>query len=111
MFKILSRILVHVLFVVLLVGCASAPQPKSKPKAENFLTLADVNGQISFKENNNTPDIRVIRAKAKAFIKQNDLRSAKILATNQATSYAVDDMVRELLTEEIYNNNFEKIEE
>ena len=111
MFKILSRILVHVLFVVLLVGCASAPQPKPKPKAENFLTLADVNGQISFKENNNTPDIRVIRAKAKAFIKQNDLRSAKILATNQATSYAVDDMVRELLTEEIYNNNFEKIEE
>jgi hypothetical protein len=93
------------------VGCASAPKPTPKPKAENFLTLADVNGRISFRESNSTPDIRVIRAKAKAFIKQNDLRSAKILATNQATSYAVDDMVRELLTEENYNNNFEKIEE
>ncbi|HIF70253.1 MAG TPA: hypothetical protein EYG15_01325 [Deltaproteobacteria bacterium] len=111
MSKTLLRILVHILFVVLLVGCASAPKPTPKPKAENFLTLADVNGRISFRESNSTPDIRVIRAKAKAFIKQNDLRSAKILATNQATSYAVDDMVRELLTEENYNNNFEKIEE
>ena len=111
MSKTLLRILVHILFVVLLVGCASAPKPTPKPKAENFLTLADVNGRISFRESNSTPDIRVIRAKAKAFIKQNDLRSAKILATNQATSYAVDDMVRELLTEGNYNNNFEKIEE
>ena len=111
MSKTLLRILVHILFVVLLAGCASAPKPTPKPKAENFLTLADVNGRISFRESNSTPDIRVIRAKAKAFIKQNDLRSAKILATNQATSYAVDDMVRELLTEENYNNNFEKIEE
>ena len=83
--------------------------PSPRPKI--FLPLQIVNERISFRESNITPDIRVICAKAKAFIKQNDLRSAKILATNQATSYAVDDMVRELLTEENYNNNFEKIEE
>ena len=84
----------------------SAPPPP--PKAENFLTLSDVNGRVSLKED--SPGVRVIRTKAKSFIKRNDIRSAKISARNTAVSYAVDEMVRELLTEETYNNNYEQIE-
>ena len=96
-------------FLCALVGCGdlmkSAPPP---PKAENFLTLADVNGRVSLKEN--SPGVRVIRVKSKAFIKRNDIRSAKIQATNYAMAYAVDEMVRELLTQETYNNNYQQIE-
>ena len=69
------------------------------PKAENFLTLADVNGRVSLKED--SPGVEVIRTKAKSFIKRNDIRSAKISARNTAVSYAVDEMVRELLTKKL----------
>jgi len=107
--KIINK-LIAISFSLFLSGCGdlmkSAPPPP--PKAENFLTLADVNGRVSLKED--SPGVRVIRTKAKSFIKRNDIRSAKISARNTAVSYAVDEMVRELLTEETYNNNYEQIE-
>jgi hypothetical protein len=109
----LKQILRTLLPVALLAlsGCSGLLEdaPPPPPKAEDFLTLADVNGRVTLRED--SPDVRVIRVKAKAFIKQNDIRSAKILATNTATAYAVDEMVRELLTEETYNNNYEQIEQ
>ena len=58
--------------VILLEGCSSK---KTEPKPENFLTLADLTGRVTLKED--SPDVRVIRIKAKAFIKLNDIRAAK----------------------------------
>jgi len=55
--------------------------------------------------------VRVIRIKAKAFIKRNDIRAAKAKAMEVASAQAVDVMVRELLPDEDYNNNFEDIEQ
>ena len=97
-------ILTSVLLV--LVGCADK---KVEPKPENFLTLADLSGSVNLKED--SPDVRVIRIKAKAFIKQNDIRAAKAKAMEIAGAQAVDAMVRELLPDEDYNNNFANIEE
>ena len=97
-------ILTSVLLV--LVGCADK---KVEPKPENFLTLADLSGRVHLKED--SPDVRVIRIKAKAFIKQNDIRAAKAKAMEIAGAQAVDAMVRELLPDEDYNNNFANIEE
>ena len=86
-------------------GCANK-QPEPQP--EDFLTLADLSGKVSLTED--SPEVRVIRIKAKAFIKLNDIRSAKAKAIETATAQAVAAMVRELLPEEDYNNNYEVIE-
>ena len=91
---------------LLLSGCAAK---KADPKPENFLTLADLTGRVTLKED--SPSVRVIRIKAKAFIKRNDIRAAKAKAMEVASAQAVDVMVRELLPDEDYNNNFEDIEQ
>ena len=83
---------------LLLSGCADK---KVVPKPENFLTLADLSGRVNLKED--SPDVRVIRIKAKAFIKRNDIRAAKAKAIEIAGAQAVDEMVRELLADEDYN--------
>ena len=98
-------ILASVLLV--LVGCADIKP--AQPKPEEFLTLADVTGRVNLKED--SPDVRVIRIKAKSFIKRNDLRAAKAKALEIASAQAVDAMVRELLPDEDYNNNFSNIQE
>ena len=98
-------ILASVLLV--LVGCADKKPPQPKP--EEFLTLADLSGRVNLKED--SPGVRVIRIKAKAFIKRNDLRAAKAKALEIASAQAVDAMVRELLPDEDYNNNFSNIQE
>ena len=97
-------ILASVLLV--LVGCADK---KVVPKPENFLTLADLSGRVNLKED--SPGVRVIRVKAKAFIKRNDIRAAKAKAMEIAGAQAVDEMVRELLADEDYNNKFADIEQ
>jgi hypothetical protein len=85
-------------------------QPKkAEPKPENFLTLADLSGRVNLKED--SPGVRVIRVKAKAFIKRNDIRAAKAKAMEIAGAQAVDEMVRELLADEDYNNKFADIEQ
>ena len=90
---------------LLISGCAGK---KPEPKPEEFLTLADLTGRVTLKED--SPDVRVIRIKAKAFIKRNDIRAAKAKAMETASAQAVDAMVRELLSEEDYNNNYENID-
>lgn len=97
---------IAILFSFILSSCGG-DKPKA-PAPENFLTLADVSGSTSFMEDN--PAIRVINVKAKALIKRNDIRMAKKKALDNAMVMAVDSMVRELLTEETYNRNFEKID-
>ncbi len=92
--------------ILVLVGCADK---EVKPKPEDFLTLADLSGRVNLKED--SPGVRVIRIKAKAFIKRNDIRAAKAKAMEIASTQAVDAMVRELLADEDYNNNFANIEE
>ena len=91
---------------LLLSGCAAK---KADLKPENFLTLADLTGRVNLKED--SPGVRVIRIKAKAFIKRNDIRSAKAKALEIAGAQAVDEMVRELLADEDYNNKFADIEQ
>ena len=91
--------------ILLLSGCA---EKVVAPKPENFLTLADLTGRVTLKED--SPGVRVIRIKAKAFIKRNDIRAAKAKAMETASAQAVDAMVRELLPDEDYNNNFADIE-
>ena len=91
---------------LLLSGCAAK---KAAPKPENFLTLADLTGRVTLKED--SPGVRVIRVKAKAFIKRNDIRAAKAKAMEIAGAQAVDEMVRELLADEDYNNKFADIEQ
>ena len=103
-----KRLLIFLLLVTLLAaGCAD--KKPSQPKPEEFLTLADLSGRVTLKED--SPDVRVIRIKAKAFIKRNDIRAAKAKAIEIASAQAVDAMVRELLQDEDYNNNFANIEE
>jgi hypothetical protein len=102
-------ILASVLLV--LVGCADK---KVVPKPENFLTLADLSGRVTLKED--SPGVRVIRIKAKAFIKRNDIRAAKTKAIEIASARAVDAMVRELLARinknirlDIFSSYFKKL--
>ena len=84
--------IVLLLLTVALVACSkSKPEP---PPPEEFRTLADVSGSPTLVEN--APDVRVM-VKTKSFIKQNDLRTAKIKAVELATVAADDEMVRELL--------------
>jgi len=100
--------IISVIFTITLLinGCA---EKKTQPKPENFLTLADLTGRVTLEED--SPDVRVIRVKAKAFIKMNDIRAAKSKAMEIASAQAVDVMVRELLSDEDYNNSFSDIEE
>ena len=105
----MPKLLLHLILPVALLvitGCADKkPEP---PKPEEFLTLADVTGRVNLKED--SPDVRVIRVKAKSFIKKNDIRAAKAKALEIASAQAVDAMVRELLPDEDYNNHFANIE-
>ena len=72
----LNLLLSFILGLALLFsGCAAK---KAAPKPENFLTLADLTGRVTLKED--SPGVRVIRIKAKAFIKRNDIRAAKAKA-------------------------------
>ena len=103
----LNLLLSFILGLALLFsGCAAK---KAEPKPENFLTLADLSGRVNLKED--SPGVRVIRIKAKAFIKRNDIRAAKAKAIEIASARAVDEMVRELLADEDYNNKFADIEQ
>ena len=103
----LNLLLSFILGLALLFsGCAAK---KADPKPENFLTLADLTGRVTLKED--SPGVRVIRIKAKAFIKRNDIRAAKAKAMEIAGAQAVDEMVRELLADEDYNNKFADIEQ
>ena len=103
----LNLLLSFILGLALLFsGCAAK---KAAPKPENFLTLADLSGRVNLKED--SPGVRVIRIKAKAFIKRNDIRAAKAKAMEIAGAQAVDEMVRELLADEDYNNKFADIEQ
>jgi len=103
----LNLLLSFILGLALLFsGCADK---KAVPKPENFLTLADLSGRVNLKED--SPGVRVIRIKAKAFIKRNDIRAAKAKAMEIAGAQAVDAMVRELLADEDYNNKFADIEQ
>ncbi len=105
--KIKNFIVLIVVFS-LLVSC-SKTKPKEKPiKEEDFLTLADVSGKTSFKED--SPDIRVIKVKAKALIKKNNIRDAKKKAVENGGKMAVEAMVRELMTSEAYNRRYDEIE-
>ena len=97
--------------VLLLSGCAAK---EVEPKPENFLTLADLSGRVNLKED--SPGVRVIRIKAKAFIKRNDIRAAKTKAIEIASARAVDAMVRELLARinknirlDIFSSYFKKL--
>jgi len=76
--KLLSILFGLILFVS---GCADK-QPEPQPKPEEFLTLADLSGRVTLRED--SPDVRVIRIKAKAFIKRNDISAAKAKATETA---------------------------
>ena len=103
----LNLLLSFILGLALLFsGCAAK---KAEPKPENFLTLADLSGRVNLKED--SPGVRVIRIKAKAFIKRNDIRAAKAKAMEIAGAKAVDEMVRELLADEDYNDKFADIEQ
>jgi len=103
----LNLLLSFILGLALLFsGCAAKI---AEPKPENFLTLADLSGRVNLKED--SPGVRVIRVKAKAFIKRNDIRAAKAKAMEIAGAQAVDEMVRELLADEDYNNKFADIEQ
>lgn len=94
---------------LMLQACSSSEPPEPEPiAAEDFLTLADVTGRTSFKED--SPDIRVINVKAKAFIKKNDMRLARQKALEKGAKMAVSEMVRELLSAEVYNRRFQEIE-
>ena len=107
---------IHILSILLglallLSGCAAK---KAEPKPENFLTLADLSGRVTLKED--SPGVRVIRIKAKAFIKRNDIRAAKTKAIEIASARAVDAMVRELLARinknirlDIFSSYFKKL--
>ena len=92
----------------LLVGACSAPEPKA-PSPDEFMTLADLTGRVTLQED--SPDVRVIRVKSKAFIKRNDIRAAKAKAIESAQTQALEMMIQELLLPETYNNKYEIIEE
>ena len=107
------RIQRHLLFPSLLVGllliqaCGILELEPEPILVEDYLTLADVTGRTSYQED--SPDIRVITIKEKAFIKKNDTRLARQKALEKASVKAVEAMVRELLSAEVYNRRYEEI--
>ena len=90
----------------LLISCSFSSKPKPITEA-NFLTLADVTGRTTLREN--SPDVRVIGVKSKAFIKRNNIRAAKQKALEGAALIAVETMIRELMSAEDYNRQYEEI--
>ncbi len=95
---------------VVLAGCSILGfGEKPEPTRETFLTLADVTGRVSLKED--SPDVRLFRVKSKAFIKRNDLRNARNQALESAKKTALDRMAQELLPPPVYNQNYEQIEQ
>ena len=105
--RVMKLFPVIILALTMLLNSCFGPEPQ-KLKPEEFLTLADLTGRVTFKED--SPDVRVLRVKNKAFIKRNDIRAAKAKAIENANIQAVDMMIQELLQPEIYNNKFEIIE-
>ncbi len=106
--KIKSIIVLIAVISLIVVGCGKT-KPKPKPIVEeDFLTLADISGRTKFQED--TPDVRVIKVKAKALIKKNDIRLAKKNALENAGKIAVEAMVRELMTSDDYNRRYDEIE-
>ncbi len=106
--KIQRYIFPFLLVGLLIVQACSLTESEPKPVAvEDFLTLADVTGRTSYKED--SPEIRVINIKEKAFIKKNDIRLSRQKALEKASVKAVETMVRELLNAEVYNRRFEEI--
>ena len=114
----MSKLLLHLILPVALLfsGCAGLldSPPPPPPKPSEFLTLADLSGRVNLKED--SPGVRVIRIKAKAFIKRNDIRAAKTKAIEIASARAVDAMVRELLARinknirlDIFSSYFKKL--
>lgn len=97
-----------ILTLSILVSCSSSDKPKPQITEENFLTLADVTGKTSLRED--SPDVRVINVKAKAFIKRSNIRAARQKAVENASKIAVATMVRELMSAEQYNRRYEEIE-
>jgi len=100
--------IVLTILVGLILGSCSFFNETEPIRRENFLTLADVTGTTSLKED--SPDVRIINVKAKALIKKDDIRNAKNKALEIAEKMAVESMVRELMDAESYNKNYEKIE-
>jgi len=101
----LKHLLPLLLLPLFLIGCGGGP---AAPQRSSFMTLADLTGRATLKED--TPGVRVITVKSKAFIKQNNIRMARSQAIDAGRKQAVDAMVRELLTAELYNENYTKIE-
>ncbi|OGG93740.1 MAG: hypothetical protein A2527_11500 [Candidatus Lambdaproteobacteria bacterium RIFOXYD2_FULL_50_16] len=102
--KVFKPLLFLVLVGLLFAGCGGA----EKPKLSGFLTLADLTGRTNLKED--SPDVRVINVKAKAYIKENNLRAAREMAMQSAAKLAVDEMVQELTTPELYNKSFAEVD-
>ncbi|MCG8336358.1 MAG: hypothetical protein MJE63_17760 [Proteobacteria bacterium] len=103
----------HLFILIAIVSLIASGCGKTKPKQipvteEEFLTLADIGGRTTFRED--SPDVRVIKVKAKALIKKNDIRLAKRNALENAGKIAVESMVRELMTSDDYNRRYEEIE-
>lgn len=96
-----------IIFSILLISCSFGPKPKPITE-ESYLTLADVTGRTTLRED--SPGVRVINVKSKAFIKRNDIRAAKQRAMESAALMAVETMVRELMSAEDYNRRYEEIE-
>ncbi|MGK5093721.1 hypothetical protein WDW89_17130 [Deltaproteobacteria bacterium TL4] len=103
-----NKLTVLLVFLSMFLLLACKPEVKP-PTPETFLTLADVTGRSTFKDD--SPEYRVINVKAKAFIKNNDIRAAKQKAMEVAALQAVDSMVQELLMADVYNKNYAIIEE
>ncbi|MBU2643395.1 hypothetical protein KKI24_01720 [bacterium] len=99
--------IIAIIVSLLLVSCSFGSKPEPITEA-NFLTLADVTGRGTLRED--SPDVRVINVKSKAFIKVNDIRAAKQKAMENAAVTAVETMVRELMSAEDYNRRYEEIE-
>ncbi len=105
----IRSILILIAIVSLITAGCSKTKPKEMPVSEEeFLTLADIGGRTTFQED--SPDVRVIKVKAKALIKKNDIRLAKRNALDNAGKIAVESMVRELMTSDDYNRRYDEIE-
>ncbi|MBT6611519.1 MAG: hypothetical protein HOB38_05400, partial [Deltaproteobacteria bacterium] len=99
--------IIAVIITSLLVSCSFGSKPAPITEA-NFLTLADVTGRPTLRED--SPDVRIINVKAKALIKKQDTLAAKRKAMENAAIIAVETMVRELMSAEDYNRRYEEIE-
>ncbi len=99
--------IIAIIISSLLISCSFGSKPEPITEA-SFLTLADVTGRSTLRED--SPDVRVINVKSKAFIKRNDIRAAKRKALESGTLIAVETMVRELMSAEDYNRRYEEIE-